>query len=366
MADVEKLIRVLHRLVDAGNTVVVIEHNLDVIAEADWIIDLGPEGGDGGGSVCLQGPPETIKTGHTGAALKPSSPNAARMTRGTAVALMVAAPVLWSSAGVVTRHIERAEPFEQVFWRSLFAFAFVAGLLFFSKRNPAQALRRAGLPGLFSGADVGADVHRLRHRAVAHHDRKHARDDEREPAAHGDLRAHRALTIPSRCAPGSRRSPPWRASRSCSARSTESTLHLGGMLIALLIPVASALNVVALRKYAASLDLVPAVMLGGLISCLIALPLALPLSASARDVALLAFLGIFQLGLPCMLLVAREPRRCSRPRSRCSACSRWCSGPLWAWLGAARPRRAALYRRRLVLAALVLNELAATGAIAEQ
>ena len=45
MADVEKLVRVLHRLVDAGNTVVIIEHNLDVIAEADWIIDLGPEGG---------------------------------------------------------------------------------------------------------------------------------------------------------------------------------------------------------------------------------------------------------------------------------------------------------------------------------
>ena len=48
MADVEKLVRVLHRLVDAGNTVVIIEHNLDIIAEADWIVDLGPEGGDGG------------------------------------------------------------------------------------------------------------------------------------------------------------------------------------------------------------------------------------------------------------------------------------------------------------------------------
>jgi excinuclease ABC subunit A len=58
MADVEKLIRVLHRLVDAGNTVVVIEHNLDVIAEADWIIDLGPEGGSAGGRVVFQGPPE--------------------------------------------------------------------------------------------------------------------------------------------------------------------------------------------------------------------------------------------------------------------------------------------------------------------
>jgi excinuclease ABC subunit A len=60
MADVEKLIRVLHRLVGAGNTVVVIEHNLDVIAEADWIIDMGPEGGSGGGRIVAQGSPESI------------------------------------------------------------------------------------------------------------------------------------------------------------------------------------------------------------------------------------------------------------------------------------------------------------------
>ncbi len=58
MADVEKLLRVMHRLVDAGNTAVVVEHNLDVIAEADWVIDLGPEGGNAGGRIVMQGPPE--------------------------------------------------------------------------------------------------------------------------------------------------------------------------------------------------------------------------------------------------------------------------------------------------------------------
>jgi excinuclease ABC subunit A len=60
MADVEKLVAVLHRLVDAGNTVVIIEHNLDVIAEADWVLDLGPEGGDGGGTIVAEGTPARL------------------------------------------------------------------------------------------------------------------------------------------------------------------------------------------------------------------------------------------------------------------------------------------------------------------
>jgi excinuclease ABC subunit A len=73
MADVEKLIRVLHRLVDGGHSVVVIEHDLDVIAEADWIIDLGPDGGSGGGRVVAAGTPEAVvkSKSHTGVALKP-------------------------------------------------------------------------------------------------------------------------------------------------------------------------------------------------------------------------------------------------------------------------------------------------------
>ncbi len=72
--DVKKLLKVLHRLVDAGNTVIVIEHNLDVIKTADWIIDLGPEGGNAGGQIVAEGPPEhvaQVPESHTGRFLRP-------------------------------------------------------------------------------------------------------------------------------------------------------------------------------------------------------------------------------------------------------------------------------------------------------
>jgi excinuclease ABC subunit A len=73
-ADVSKLLNVLKRLADLGNTVIVIEHNLDVIASADWIVDLGPEGGDAGGTVVAEGTPEEIaesQSSHTAKYLKP-------------------------------------------------------------------------------------------------------------------------------------------------------------------------------------------------------------------------------------------------------------------------------------------------------
>ena len=72
--DIRKLLGVLHSLVDKGNSVLVIEHNLDVIKTADWVIDMGPEGGSGGGTVVAEGTPEDVAAhphSHTGAFLKP-------------------------------------------------------------------------------------------------------------------------------------------------------------------------------------------------------------------------------------------------------------------------------------------------------
>jgi excinuclease ABC subunit A len=72
--DIRQLLDVLHRLRDSGNTVVIIEHNLDVIKTADWVVDLGPEGGSGGGQIIATGTPEEVaknKKSHTGKFLAP-------------------------------------------------------------------------------------------------------------------------------------------------------------------------------------------------------------------------------------------------------------------------------------------------------
>ena len=75
--DIRQLLEVLHRLRDGGNTVVIIEHNLDVIKTADWLIDLGPEGGSGGGQIISTGTPESVaqnEASHTGRFFKPLLP----------------------------------------------------------------------------------------------------------------------------------------------------------------------------------------------------------------------------------------------------------------------------------------------------
>ena len=280
------------------------------------------------------------------------------MTRGAAVALMVAAPVMWSSAGVVTRHMERAEPLEQVFWRSFFAFAFVAGFLVLRGRGPVRAMREAGLPGLFSGV-LWAVMFTAFVIALSLTTTANALVTMSISPLLTVICARIVLSdpIPLRT---------WIAALAAMVgiafmfgSSLDQGQHAVGMAVALLIPVASALNVVALRKHSAQVDLIPAVMLGGAISCLIALPLALPMTASGRDLALLAFLGVFQLGLPCMFLVMAS-RSLLAPEIALLGLLEVVLGPLWAWLGAGEtPAPATLFGGALVLLALAGNEIAA-------
>jgi drug/metabolite transporter (DMT)-like permease len=276
-------------------------------------------------------------------------------SRGLALALMVAAPVLWSSAGVVTRHIERAAPAEQVFWRSLFAFGFVFVVLLLQKAHPWKAVRAAGVPGLVSGL-MWALMFTAFLFALSLTTTANTLVVMSVSPLLTALFASMFLKdpVPLRT---------WIASGAAAVGiawmfSTGLSAHYAGMAIAFLIPVAAAINVVVLRAGAAKLDLVPAVMLGGALSCVIALPFALPFGATARDVLLLAFLGVFQLGLPCMLLVFAS-RALLAPEIALLGLLEVVLGPLWAWLGAGEePAQATLVGGAIVLAALVMNELA--------
>jgi drug/metabolite transporter (DMT)-like permease len=278
------------------------------------------------------------------------------VTRTTAVALMVAAPVLWSSAGVVTRHIERAEPFEQVFWRSLFAFSFVFITLVFQRKHPWTSIRAAGLPGLVSGLmwammftaflfalSLTTTANTLVVMSVS----------PLLTAVFAMLFLKDPVPLRTWIAAGAAAiGIAWMFGSSLEQ-------HFLGMAIAFLIPMAAAINVVVLRAAAAKLDLVPAVMLGGALSCLIAMPFALPFSATPRDLALLAFLGIFQLGLPCMLLVLAS-RALLAPEIALLGLLEVVLGPLWVWFAVGEdPGRATLVGGAVMLGALAANELAA-------
>jgi drug/metabolite transporter (DMT)-like permease len=282
-----------------------------------------------------------------------------------AIGLMIVAATLWSIAGVVTRHLTpslQAEGrFEVTFWRSLFAAVFVGGYFLLVRREGWRPLAAAGWPGLVSGLmwavmfiafmlaltfttvantllvlSLGPLITALLARAVLG-----------VPVAPRTWAAIAAATAGIL----------WMATQAAPA--TTGGRPLAGMLIAFAVPVASAINLVTLQKTRARVDLVPAVFLGGLISAAAVLPLALPFQAAPRDLVLLAVLGFFQLGLPCMLMVVAA-RSLSAPEVSLLALLEVVLGPLWAWLGAGEvPAAATLTGGALVLAALVLNELAA-------
>jgi drug/metabolite transporter (DMT)-like permease len=278
-----------------------------------------------------------------------------------AVLLMISAATLWSIAGVFTRHLEATRGFEVTFWRSLFAALFVAAALLWQQKEKAlPAVRAMGRLGLLSGAMwcvmfccfmIALTMTTVANTLIV-------------MSISPLLTAFFAwLFLRERIAGRT-----WLAIAAAfigmvwmfaSGLSELNNTQLAGMAVALGVPIAASVNVITLKKARHGVDLIPAVLLGGVFSALVMLPLSWPWHASLHDIGILAILGVFQLGFPCMLMVAAS-RSLSAPEISLLALLEVLLGPLWAWLGVGEvPAQATLTGGAVVLAALVFNELAA-------
>lgn len=277
------------------------------------------------------------------------------------VVLVMTAAFLWSIAGVFTRHLESARSFEVTFWRSLFAAIFVAGVLLYQQREQAFArLRDIGawgwLSGLMWGVMFSCFMLALMMTTVA--------NTLIVVSTSPLFTAFIAWLVLGQRIP----SRTWFAIAAAlvgiiwmfagSMAQVEGT-HIIGMTIALGTAISAAINYVIIQKVGERLDMMPAVMLGGAISALMMLPMALPFQASLHDLSILAMLGVFQLATPGLLVVMASK---ALPASEIAllALLEVLLGPIWAWLGAGEvPAQSTLMGGAVVLAALILNELAA-------
>ena len=290
------------------------------------------------------------------------------MKHGTAVALMVASALMWSLGGVVSRHLESAEGLVITFWRSAFAsLTVLAWLLLSATPRPFAALFNGGrtvwLSGLMWAVMFTCFMVSLSLTRVAN------------------------VLITQSLAPVLTALLAWGVLRRPVAPRTWGAIvvaalgivtmyafdvvglegrHVTGVLVALGIPVAAAINWVLLQRAGRSMDLTIAVLVGGLLSALVALPFAWPLRISAHDMAWLALLGVVQLGIPC-ILVMRVARHLSAPEMALLALLEVVFGILLAWaFGGERPGLATLLGGSAVLAALVFNELSKPSATATE
>jgi drug/metabolite transporter (DMT)-like permease len=282
-------------------------------------------------------------------------------THRRAIFLMICAAMLWSTAGVLTRQLEAARGFEVTFWRSAFAALFVAGALVWQHKS--QALPRlisVGKQGLLSGAMwavmfccfmIALTMTSVANTLIV----MSTTPLLTAVFAWFFLRQH----IPART---------WLAIAVAFAGmvwmfvdgfSQVDARGVMGMIIAMGAPLASAVNFIVLKKAGHGVDLIPAVLIGGVLSALSMLPLAMPFQSSGHDVLILAVLGVVQLGFPCMLMVYAA-RSLSAPELSLLALLEVLVGPLWAWLGAGEiPAQATIAGGAVVLSALIFNELLA-------
>jgi drug/metabolite transporter (DMT)-like permease len=282
-------------------------------------------------------------------------------THRQALFLMIFAATLWSTAGVLTRQLDAARGFEVTFWRSVFAALFVATAMLWQHRARAiPRLMSVGGHGLISGFMwaimfccfmIALTMTTVARTLIV------MSISPLLTALLARIFLHQLISTRT-----------WLAIAVALAGmvwmfvgglSQIDDRGLAGMLVALGIPIAASVNVITLKKAGHAIDLVPAVLIGGVLSALLMWPFALPFQASNHDLFILAILGVFQLGFPCMLMV-RSARSLSAPELSLLALLEVLLGPIWAWLGAGEvPASATLMGGGVVLMALVFNELAA-------
>ncbi len=280
-----------------------------------------------------------------------------------ALLLMLVATFLWSIAGVFTRHLEAARSWEVTFWRSAASAVFMLVVLAWSRRDDGiggawRAVRETGWYGVVSGA-MWATMFTCFMLALT----RTTTANTLIVNALSPLFAAALSWVVLRQSIGARTwlaigvafvGMAWMFHAGLSA----DPAAMAGTLIAFGVPVAAAVNVVTLKRAGQTLDLVPAVLLGSVLSVLIALPMAMPLQATLHDIAILCFLGVFQLGFPCMLMV-RASRHLAAPEIALLSLLEVVEGPLWSWLFADEAVAASTFSGGLlVLAALALNEVA--------
>lgn len=286
------------------------------------------------------------------------------MTHRQAVFTMIAVTLMWSIAGVVTRHLEAARAFEVTFWRSAFnALALV--LLLSWQRGPRAlwaSLRDGGralwLSGLCWCVMYTAFMVALTLTTVANVLITMATAPLFTALGARFVLGHRLALRTWSAIVVAGIGIAWMYGQQVSASEAR---HLVGTAVALAVPIAAAVNWTLLQhvqgsKTGQGADMLPAVLIGALLSAAITLPLALPFAASAHDLGLLALLGAVQLAIPCLLAVAAA-RVLSAPEASLLALLEVVFGVAWAWLGAGEaPSAAVLGGGLLVLGALGANE----------
>jgi drug/metabolite transporter (DMT)-like permease len=282
-------------------------------------------------------------------------------TSGTAehrigIATMILCASLWSIAGLLMRASSVTNGWEASFWRSAFlAIVVTAALIVRNRRNALRGLLAMGWPGAISGCAWAAMftcfMLALSRTTVAN-----------TLFIMGFLPFCAALAgrlvlgeqIPRRT---------WSAMAAATAgigimfHDGFRTGHLDGSLIALGVPIAAAVNYVAVKKGRGRVDLIPALALGGALAALAALPLALPITAGRTDLALFGTLAVFQLAIPGVLYTVVAVPRLSAAEIGLLSLIEVILGPLWVWLARGEaPGAAVLTGGAVVVAALALNE----------